>query len=162
MLVVITLCCLSATQAPALADRVTAPELKAPGARVLSRAEVERLVHRARITSPTDGTVRTWTNEPAGFIASSAKGGARPVKGKGRSHITEDGAYCVDIEWPRSVESWCRRIYVADNRYYGLAMEPDEASALSFQVEAPNVGRISQLGTLALIMARTASALTSR
>ena len=162
-LLAFTLCCLSGMHTLASAERGTPPDTTAAGARVLSRSEVERLVHRAHITSPTNGTVRTWTNDPAGFIASSSTGGARPVKGKGRSRVTEDGAYCVDIEWPRNVESWCRRIYVvADHRYYGLATEPDETSALSFQVEAPNVGRMSQLGTLALIMARTTSGLMSR
>ena len=72
------------------------------------------------------GGIRRWTLEADGkFIASrvAATGGSRPVTGQGEWKLTENGQFCVQIEWRPSrggpeQENWCRVLYKHDGAVF--------------------------------------------
>ncbi|MCY7282654.1 MAG: DUF995 domain-containing protein [Cyanobacteria bacterium CAN_BIN43] len=63
-----------------------------------------------------EGNSQFWKNEPSGsFIISSGQSSTA----QGKWHISDDGRYCVLIEWKRApTEDWCRYIVKAGNTYY--------------------------------------------
>lgn len=68
------------------------------------------------------GNTHIWTNDPDGtFIVSSDNRdrGSRASTAHGKWHISDDGRYCVLIEW-KSVptEEWCRYILKTGDAYY--------------------------------------------
>lgn len=89
----------------------------------LSRAELQRVLARAAMSRTTaNGSVQRWTNESDGtFVISSSN---RPRSGlsysaPGRWHVSEDGRYCVLIEWRVSkTEEWCRFVIRTSAGYY--------------------------------------------
>lgn len=72
------------------------------------------------------GGIRRWKNNADGkFIASrqAAFGGGTPVSGQGEWKLTDNGQYCVQIEWrPRrggpEQENWCRTLWRLDDAIY--------------------------------------------
>ncbi len=69
--------------------------------------------------------IRRWKNNADGkFIASrvAAFGGGAAVTGLGEWKLTENGQYCVQIEWrPRSgpeQETWCRTLWKFEDALY--------------------------------------------
>jgi hypothetical protein len=68
------------------------------------------------------GNTRHWTNEADGslfaswapIITGSGKFGG---SAKGTWNISEDGRYCVKIDWQRSPEKWCRFIFRTGSDY---------------------------------------------
>jgi hypothetical protein len=66
------------------------------------------------------GTARRWTNEPDGQFTANASvtGRGRTVNGSGDWHVSDDGKYCVHIEWPNITENWCASVQqAADGKY---------------------------------------------
>ena len=112
-----------------LAAGQTPPVLGDLEARVtLSKEELGQLLPGARMSRlNTSGNTNAWKNDPGGsFIVSSdnrVTSGAisrGPSTAPGKWHISDDGRYCVLIEW-KSVppEEWCRFIVKAGGVYYG-------------------------------------------
>ena len=72
------------------------------------------------------GGIRRWKNSSDGkFVASrvAAIGGGRPVTGQGEWKLTDNGQYCVQIEW-RPVkggpeqENWCRTLWMYEDAIF--------------------------------------------
>lgn len=104
-------------------------QLQAKNAEKLSRERLEQLMPGARVMRSTAGGGElSWTNNPDGkFLANDRQtrsGGMRHRSGFGGTapgtwRISEDGQYCVDIEWAlRDREKWCRDIYQVNSHYY--------------------------------------------
>lgn len=94
----------------------------------LSLEELQKLMPGARMSRlTTSGNTNRWTNDADGtFIISSDNRGSTGSYGAtynstapGKWHISEDGRYCVLIEWKRvDTEEWCRFIYQTSLGYY--------------------------------------------
>ena len=92
---------------------------------VLSKEELQQLLPGARMSRiSARGYAHAWTNEAGGnFIARSNNAG---ISGSGTSssvpgkwHISDDGRYCVLIEWRGAdTEEWCRFIVKTTDGYY--------------------------------------------
>lgn len=121
--------------APAVAQQAThLRDLDAANRATLSKDELQQLLPGATISRVTNrGNRNIWKNEPGGgFVASSDnrdRGSTMPSTARGQWSISDDGRYCVRIEW-RSVEpeDWCRFIVRSGDAYYGTRSDqnPDE------------------------------------
>jgi hypothetical protein len=137
--------------APGFAQTTTPHSLELQGARALTREAVEKLVVGSRISMiDTGGGTQTWTHGLRGdLLASLARSGAsRPINGHGSAKVDPTGAYCVRIEWPQTVESWCRQILALDGAYYAVSVDPRETQVAAMQVIQPNTRRLNTLTQL--------------
>ncbi|MEA3154813.1 MAG: hypothetical protein QOK44_2402 [Betaproteobacteria bacterium] len=136
--------------APALGQATTQQGLETQGARLLTREAVEKLVLGSRISMVDAQTTQTWTHGARGnLIATLARSGVpRPINGQGTAKVDQTGAYCVRIEWPKTVESWCRHIFALDGSYYAVSDDPRQTQVNSLQVVQPNMKRLSTLTRL--------------
>jgi Protein of unknown function (DUF995) len=109
---------LANAQAPAVLR-----DLDAQGRATLTKEELTQLLPNAKMlrVSP-QGQTQIWKNDPSGrFIVSSDN---RTTAGQnttapGTWHISDDGRYCVLIEWKTyGAEEWCRYIVKAGSDYY--------------------------------------------
>jgi hypothetical protein len=112
-------------------------ELKSRGATQVSKAELDALLPGAKVRNVTpQGSTRYWENESSGkFVVSTdlvgySRGGrlGRTTAGNGTWHISGEGAYCVQIEWPQRTEQWCRHLFKFGDKYYGVRSLADEAA----------------------------------
>ena len=98
-------------------------DLDAQGWTTLTRDELSQLLPDARMSRVNaKGNRHFWTNDAGGdFVISSDnrdKGG-RSSTAQGKWHISEDGRYCVLIEWKAvPTEEWCRYIVKSGTDYY--------------------------------------------
>lgn len=108
-----------------------APLLADDGQR-LSRDELATLLPGAEVTHVSrGGSLRKWTNGPDGkFVASSdnkkfgSVAGSSSATAPGTWRISDEGRYCVQIDWRREAENWCSYIVKApDGAYYLGAVE---------------------------------------
>ncbi|WP_077001458.1 DUF995 domain-containing protein [Variovorax sp. KK3] len=113
------------TQAP---DTMVLRDLESKNPRKLSKDEATSLLTGAKMSRVSGrGNVHSWSNDAGGsFVISSDNRGAgataavgRPTTSPGKWHISDDGRYCVLIEW-RGVptEEWCRFILETTDGYY--------------------------------------------
>ena len=118
-------------------EKLTLGDLETKQAYRLSPSELQSLVTEANVLSIAgNGSERHWKNHKDGkFVASSTNAGqiaSDSVKGYGTWSLAED-RYCVDIDWPGVLESWCRAIYRLGNSYYGVTYLRDNARAFRFE-----------------------------
>jgi hypothetical protein len=97
--------------------------------RTLTKDEVTKLMPGAKVSRVTvRGNRHDWTNEPGGsFVVSSDNRGSgvpqmasgRPSMAPGKWHISDDGRYCILIEWKGiPTEEWCRYVLETSDGYY--------------------------------------------
>jgi len=90
----------------------------------LSKDELQQLLPGAKMSSTNSrGNTRAWANDPDGTFTSSndnhASSHGRPSYGQGKWRISDDGRYCVVIDWQRAdTEQWCRFIIRTTDGYY--------------------------------------------
>lgn len=89
----------------------------------LTKEELQQLMPNATISRvASTGNTHRWRNDADGtFIASSDGAGPNRKAGTspGKWHISDDGRYCVLIEWKATAtEEWCRFIIRSGNAYY--------------------------------------------
>jgi hypothetical protein len=122
----------------AVAQVLTLADVKVKNGVQLSASEVKQLLPGAKVVSLTNaGSTRSWHNAPDGAFAASsdsrgADGRGRPASGTGTWRLTDDGRYCVAIQWNRQTEDWCRYIFKAGDKYYGVGKLEDTAVASEF------------------------------
>lgn len=122
--------------------------LQARNAEKLSREKLAQLLPGAKVMRSTAGGAElSWTNNPDGkFIAndrqtkSSGMGRRSGLGGSasGTWRISEEGQYCVDIDWTtRDREKWCRDIYRVNGHYYMIrkGKSNGEATAMLLQIK---------------------------
>ena len=115
---------LGAVGAGVRAEELLMGDLESKSPRKLTKEELEKLLPGAsmgRITRA--GNKQFWTNGTDGsFIISSDNSATTGIgsTASGRWHISQDGRYCVLIEWKRAAtEDWCRYLFATSDGYYG-------------------------------------------
>lgn len=94
----------------------------------LSKDELKQLLPGAKMGRVTTiGNTQFWSNDPDGtFIISSdnrvptpGASFSRASTAPGKWHISDDGRYCVLIEWKRvDTEEWCRYIIKTTDGFF--------------------------------------------
>jgi len=114
------------------AGELTLNDIKSQNPVQLSADDLKQLMPNAKVVSYTPaGSARLWKNEPDGkFVASSdvrrdPNRSGKASQGQGTWHVGDNGTYCVTIEWPRRSENWCRYIFKAGDKYYGVKTVAD-------------------------------------
>lgn len=118
------------------AQAITLADVKARHATQLDANELKRLTPAAKVVSRTPaGSTRRWENRTDGTLIASSDtvghsgGRSRAFHGRGTWRVTDDGRYCVSIEWNVRSEQWCRHIFKAGDKYYGVGKLIDSARA---------------------------------
>jgi hypothetical protein len=98
-------------------------DLDALGRVTLSKDELTKLLPDANMSRlNAKGETQRWKNDTSGkFVISSDNraSGGRSSSTQGRWNISDDGRYCVLIEWNSvPAEEWCRYILKAGDAYY--------------------------------------------
>ena len=130
---VLSFCALACASGVVLAqaDQITLRDLEGKSPRKLSKDEVTQLLTGAKMSRlSVTGSRHFWTNEPGGsFVISSDDMGpgvperyrGRPSSQAGKWHISDDGRYCVLIEWKAvPTEEWCRFLLQTSDGYYAV------------------------------------------
>jgi hypothetical protein len=119
-------------------DSKTLADLQDP--KKIGPNELQSLVAGAKVTSiAANGSTRYWENSSDGkFIASSTNAGNiganRASKGQGSWHVSPEGQYCVNIDWARSAENWCRFIFKSGDKYFGANTDRNPSTKV-FEIE---------------------------
>jgi Protein of unknown function (DUF995) len=119
----------AAMAATAQAQELTLRDLEGRSPRKLSKDEITQLMPGAKMSRISGrGNQHYWSNDKDGtFVASSDNRGAgAAVTGQGRAttatgkwHISDDGRYCVLIEWKAvPTEEWCRFVLDTSDGHY--------------------------------------------
>lgn len=97
------------------------------GATLLSREELAGLIPGTKATYVTKaGSIHRWANEPDGkFVASTdAKTVSMSSRlagtARGTWRISDEGRYCINIDWRTGVEDWCQFVFRASDGSYFL------------------------------------------
>ena len=90
----------------------------------LSKDDLVQLMTKAKMSrTAKSGNTLIWTNDPDGNLIVSSDNkdrGSRASTAHGKWHISDDGRYCVLIEWKTvPTEEWCRYILKTGDAYYG-------------------------------------------
>ena len=110
-------------------------DLDAQGRSTLSKEELTLLLPGAKMSRLTaGGNTQLWKNDTDGsFVISSDnrdRAGANSTA-QGKWHISEDGRYCVLIEWRRNpTEEWCRYVLKAGADYYSARSDKNATEKL--------------------------------
>ena len=102
-------------------EPVTLGELQ--GRVTLTKAELDQLMPNASMSRViSNGNKHHWKNDSDGTFIIRSDTRAQLSAGTtayGKWHISEDGRYCVLIEWKRvPTEEWCRYIVKSGDAYY--------------------------------------------
>ncbi len=136
----ILLCGFTAAVPVAAQEKTTLGDLKAGNAQRLSRSDLQSLLPEASVISTAGtGSLRQWKNQKDGtFTASSNNAGQRGSgggsSGKGAWSINDQGQFCVEIDWARSSEKWCRSLFRKGDVYYGVSSLSNDAT-LAYRFE---------------------------
>ncbi|WP_175836401.1 hypothetical protein [Burkholderia anthina] len=93
---------------------------------VLTKDALQPILSGATISSTmASGTDRRWVNEPDGTLVATAYVHkkmkmymTKTYTHPGDWHISDDGKYCVHIEWQQWTERWCAAVQqVGDGQY---------------------------------------------
>jgi hypothetical protein len=106
-------------------------------AHVLTKDELSQILPSSTVVSTDQsGVNRRWTNEPDGkfFATGSVIGRGLSFNAPGDWHISDDGKYCVHIEWNRMYENWCALVQRTDGRKYTL-VESGSSGTLPQSIE---------------------------
>lgn len=103
-------------------EPVTLSELQ--GRVTLTKEELRQLMPSASMSRViANGNKHFWKNDADGTFIIRSDTRAQLSAGAtayGKWHISDDGRYCVLIEWKRvPTEEWCRYIVKAGDAYYG-------------------------------------------
>ncbi|MEO8297284.1 MAG: DUF995 domain-containing protein [Burkholderiales bacterium] len=112
-------------------ERMVLRDLESKSPKKLSKEEVTPLMAGAKMSRVSGrGNTHFWTNDADGsFIISSDNQGVnaatvgrnRGSTARGKWQISDDGRYCVLIEWRGlPTEEWCRFIVQTTDGYYAV------------------------------------------
>ena len=125
----------------AAAEINTYADVKANGGVQLTTAQLNDLMPGAKVISRTQaGSTRTWENKPGGTLNASSDGrgvsGGRNAyaSGEGTWKVSDNGLWCVKINWPRVADDWCRIMFKVGSKYYGVARLEDNAQTMEFEL----------------------------
>jgi Protein of unknown function (DUF995) len=92
-------------------------DLDSQGRATLTKEDLGQLLPNASMSRiNADGNAQFWKNDPGGTFTISS---GQSTTAQGKWHVSDDGRYCVLIEWKRApTEEWCRYIVKAGGAYY--------------------------------------------
>ena len=98
-------------------------DLESKQPHTLSRDELQQLLPGAGIRRVNaKGNSQSWSNDAGGsFVASSDNRAAsgRNSTASGKWYLSDDGRYCIMIEWKTvETEEWCRFVIKTTEGYY--------------------------------------------
>src|SRR5574338_631757 len=116
--------------------------------RKLAKEDLQQLMPGAKLSRvAASGNTHILTNDPDGtFIVSSdnrntpggnSLTGARASTTRGKWHVSDDGRYCVLIDWKSTpTEEWCRYFFVVpDGSYYATKSDQNPTEKVyKFQI----------------------------
>lgn len=121
---------LGSALAAAHAQDMVLRDIESKNPKKLSKEEATELLTEAKMSRISGrGNVHYWRNDTGGkFVISSDNRGAGAVIASGRTttapgtwQISDDGRYCVLIEWKGvPTEEWCRFILQTTDGYYAV------------------------------------------
>jgi hypothetical protein len=123
----------------AIGQSLTLNDVKAKNGNQLAAEDVKQLLPGAKVVSRTNaGSTRSWENKPDGTLTASSDNRGNPgahgaSTASGTWRLSDQGAYCVTINWQRSEEKWCRFIFKTGDKYYGVNKLEDSAPAHEFE-----------------------------
>ena len=127
-------CSLAAAQIATFAD------VKARNGVQLSADDLKQLMPGAKVISRTPaGSTRSWQNKADGTFTASTDGRGTGfgrneyASAPGTWRVADDGRLCVKIPWPRNPDDWCRFMFKAGDKYYGVARVEDNAPTSEFE-----------------------------
>lgn len=127
--------------AAAAAEITTYADVKANGGVQLTTVELNDLMPGAKVISRTQaGSTRTWQNKLDGTLSASSDGrGVTGGKnayatGGGTWKISDNGRWCVKIDWPRNADDWCRVMFKVGDKYYGVWKLEDTGQTMEFEI----------------------------
>lgn len=98
-------------------------DIDGPDRVTLTKEQLNQLLPGASMGRTTaKGNLHLWKNEPGGsFVVSSdnrTSTTGMPSTAQGKWQISDDGRYCVLMEWKSGSEEWCRFIMKTGQGYY--------------------------------------------
>ncbi|MFZ2268045.1 MAG: hypothetical protein WAV95_10775 [Azonexus sp.] len=98
------------------------------GAVKMSREELLSFLPGTKVTHISQaGSERHWTNEPDGSLYANSTNklygsalGTQTTGQAGTWNVSDDGKYCIDIDWKRVSEKWCAAILKGEGDIYYL------------------------------------------
>jgi hypothetical protein len=121
-------------------DPAVLGDLDALSPEKLSKAQLEQLLPNAKMTRiAVTGSNNAWTNELDGTLVASTNnkaglgGGSmvsiRTYTAPGKWHISDDGRYCVNIQWKGiKDEEWCRFVFKTSQGYFASNSDQNKAA----------------------------------
>ena len=99
----------------------------------LPHEDVAQLLQGATVDfSSSRGNRLSWKNDPDGtMLASSIGSKGRGTTAKGSWKIDDKGRFCVSIDWPTSLEEWCRYVVKDGDIYYLTRSNGERVSPLA-------------------------------
>lgn len=107
----------------------------------LSKADLEKLLTNAKMsriaatgsthiwTNDADGTFIVSTNNKAGLGGSNTMASTRTFTAPGKWHVSDDGRYCVKIQWKGvKDEDWCRFVFRTSQGYFATKSDQDKSA----------------------------------
>ncbi|NPT44690.1 hypothetical protein GNZ12_25915 [Paraburkholderia sp. 1N] len=101
----------------------------------LSRDELQQILPNSDVNIKfANGDNNRWTNAQDGTLVANWQNGVGSgskhfsALGHGTWKISDDGRYCVHIQWPKSVTDWCRTVARSGEDSYTLATTNGEPS----------------------------------
>jgi hypothetical protein len=119
---------IAAAATPASAQEILLGDVKAKGAAKLGKDELNALIPGSTVDHVGAEINRMWTNDKDGSLLGSSYRRVSPGQrgsGRGTWRVTDDGKYCVDIEWKLSTEQWCRVVYRHGDDYVAFRTDED-------------------------------------
>jgi len=122
-----------------LGSVVAISALAQDGAVKMTRDELVSLLPGTKVTHITKaGSERHWTNEPDGSLYATSNnklyGSAMGMQTAGQAgtwKVSDEGKYCIDIDWKKVSEKWCSYVLKGEGDIYYLN-KVDEKNKIVF------------------------------
>ncbi|MGB0129505.1 MAG: DUF995 domain-containing protein [Rhodocyclaceae bacterium] len=123
MKISITLFAAALLSASVFAQEADKPADTQAQATKLSKDELQSFIPGTKVHHVIQsGSSRTWTNEPDGKFVASTDSKKYSMTGAGSTghgswRISDDGKYCIEIDWKRDSEKWCSFVWRTEKGY---------------------------------------------
>ncbi|UCV18088.1 DUF995 domain-containing protein [Ferribacterium limneticum] len=98
------------------------------GAVKMTRDELLSFLPGTKVTHVSQaGSERHWTNEPDGSLYANSNNktygsatGSQTAGQAGKWKVSDEGKYCIDIDWKKVSEKWCFHVLKGEGDIYYL------------------------------------------
>jgi hypothetical protein len=118
---------------PVAAEEMTLDAARKAGGQKLTREELASVLPKLTLRAESERAQRTWYHNADGSLRATAtakagRGSGAPTKAEGMWRVSQDGKYCVEVQWT-APEKWCRMLYKVGNEYFGFRDDNDATVA---------------------------------